>query len=217
MDPLPFLDLFPQLLKGARVTLLITLAAAALAFVLSFAVAFARMSKFRLVRWVIGAYVEVFRGTSAIVQLFVLFYILPAYGIRLEPFTTAVVTLGLNLSAYGSEVVRGALLSVDEGQRDAAAALGLPNILAWRLVLLPQAFVVMLPSFGNLLIELLKATSLVSLITITELTFAGRQMVVTTGRDLEVWGLVLVLYFVMAFPLSLLVRLAERHAARFRS
>ena len=86
----------------------------------------------------------------------------------------------------------------------------------WRTVVLPQAMVVALPSFGNLLIELLKATSLVSLITITELTFAGRQMVVTTGKDFEVWTLVLLLYFAMAWPLSLLVQRAEARATRFR-
>lgn len=74
----------------------------------------------------------------------------------------------------------------------------------------------MLPSFGNLLIELVKATSLVSLITLTELTFSGRQMVVSTGRNFEVWGLVLLLYFVISYPLTWLVRLAERRAARFR-
>ena len=84
------------------------------------------------------------------------------------------------------------------------------------LVKYSQAFVIMLPSFGNLLIELVKATSLVSLITITELTFSGRQMVVTTGRSFEVWGLVLVLYFCMAYPLTWIVRLAEKRAARFR-
>jgi polar amino acid transport system permease protein len=83
-------------------------------------------------------------------------------------------------------------------------------------VIIPQALVIMLPSFGNLLIECVKATSLVSLITLTELTFSGRQMVVTTGRTFEVWGLVLVLYFLMAYPLTRLVRLAEQRAARFR-
>lgn len=214
MEP-PF-DLLPQLLRGARVTITLTLATALLGFVLSFVVAFARMSSVRPVLWITVAYVEVFRGTSALVQLFFLFFILPAYGVSLSPMFTAILGLGLNMSAYGSEIVRGAIGSVGQDQRDAAAALGLGRIPTWRLVILPQAFVIMLPSFGNLLIELLKATSLVSLITITELTFSGRQMVVTTGRDFEVWGLVLVLYFAMAYPLTLLVRRAEWRAARFR-
>ncbi len=168
------------------------------------------------VRTLATIYVEVLRGTSAIVQLYYLFFILPVFGIALPATLTAVVGLGMNLSAYGSEVVRGGLLAVDAGQREAAAALGLSRALAYRLVIIPQAFVVMLPSFGNLLIDLVKATSLVSLITLTELTFSGRQMVVTTGRTFEVWGLVLLIYFAMAYPLARIVRAMERRTARFR-
>lgn len=210
------LELMPQLLRGARITLQLTLLTAVLAFFLSFAVAFARNAPWKWLRYATVAYVEIFRGTSALVQLFFLFFILPAYGLSLPPMLTAIVALGLNMSAYGSEIVRGAIATVGQDQRDAAWALGLTRVQTWRTVILPQAMVVALPSFGNLLIELLKATSLVSLITITELTFAGRQMVVTTGRDFEVWALVLVLYFAMAWPLSLLVARAEARAARFR-
>ena len=209
-------ELLPQLLRGARITLQLTLITAVLGFFLSFAVAFARIAPWKWLRYATIAYVEVFRGTSALVQLFFLFFILPAYGLSLPPMLTAIVALGLNMSAYGSEIVRGAIATVGQGQRDAARALGLSVIQTWRTVILPQAMVVALPSFGNLLIELLKATSLVSLITITELTFAGRQMVVTTGRDFEVWTLVLLFYFAMAYPLSLLVARAEARATRFR-
>lgn len=206
----------PQLLKGAAVTIEITLITAAVAFVLSFVVAFARMAPWRPLRAVTTVYVEVLRGTSAIVQLYYLFFILPIFGIALPATLTAVLGLGMNLSAYGSEVVRGGLLAIDAGQSEAAAALGLSRPLTYRLVIIPQAFVVMLPSFGNLLIDLVKATSLVSLITLTELTFSGRQMVVTTGRTFEVWGLVLLIYFAMAYPLARIVRATERRASRFR-
>jgi len=206
----------PQLLKGAAVTIEITLITAVLAFVLSFVVAFARMAPWRSLRALATVYVEVLRGTSAIVQLFYLFFILPVFGIALPATLTAVLGLGMNLSAYGSEVVRAGLLAIGIGQTEAAASLGLSRILIYRLVIIPQAFVVMLPSFGNLLIDLVKATSLVSLITLTELTFSGRQMVVTTGRTFEVWGLVLLIYFAMAYPLARIVRSAERHASRFR-
>jgi len=210
------LDLLPQLLKGAVVTLEITLITAAVAFVLSFAVAFARMAPWRALRAATAVYVEVLRGTSAIVQLFYLFFILPAFGITLPATATAVLGLGMNMSAYGSEVVRSGLQAIDKGQAEAARALGLSSIQTYRLVILPQALAVMMPSFGNLLIELIKATSLVSLITLTELTFSGRQMVNTTGRAFEVWGLVLLVYFAMAYPLTHVVRLAERRAVRFR-
>lgn len=210
------LDVLPQLLKGAAVTLKLTLITAVLAFFLSFAVGFLRLVPNVWIRRLVTAYVEILRGTSAIVQLFYLFFILPAFGVSLSPTATAVIGLGLNLSAYGSEVVRAGILSIGKGQHEGAAALGLTRVQAYRLVVLPQAFVAMLPSFGNLLIELVKATSLVSLITITELTFSGRQMVVTTGKSMEIWTLVLILYFVMAYPLTWVVRGAERYAARYR-
>ena len=215
MGPPP-LDLLPHLLKGAAVTLEITIATAVLAFVLSFVVAAARASAIKPVRWFAVAYVEVLRGTSAIVQLFYLFFILPAFGVSLPAMATAIVGLTLNISAYGSEIVRAGIASVGEGQREAAKALGLSPFKVYRLVVIPQALAVMLPSFGNLLIELIKATSLVSLITLTELTFSGRQMVVSTGRSLEVWGLVLLIYFALAYPLTWVVRYAEKRATRFR-
>lgn len=210
------LDVLPQLLRGAAVTLKLTLMTAVLAFILSFVVGFLRLVPNVWVRRLVTAYVEILRGTSAIVQLFYLFFILPAFGISLPPTATAVIGLGLNLSAYGSEVVRAGILAIGKGQHEGAAALGLTRVQTYRLVILPQALVAMLPSFGNLLIELVKATSLVSLITITELTFSGRQMVVTTGKTMEIWTIVLILYFVMAYPLTWLVRGAERYAARYR-
>jgi polar amino acid transport system permease protein len=210
------LDLLPQLLKGAAVSLQLTGLTAGIALVLSFVVAFARMTHFRVVRAVATTYVEVLRGTSAIVQLFYLFFILPAFGISLGPMTTAVAGLAMNMSAYGSEVVRAGFAAVPRSQYEAAAALALNRVQTYRLVAIPQALVIMMPSFGNLLIELVKATSLVSLITLTELTFSGRQMVVSTGRSFEVWGLVLLIYFFMTYPLTRLVRRAERYAARFR-
>ncbi len=216
MASVPPLDLLPQLLKGAAVSLQVTLLSAVLALVLSFLVAFARAAKLRPISFAAAVYVEVLRGTSAIVQLFYLFFILPAFGISMGPYTTAVVGLALNMSAYGSEVVRAGLASVARGQHEAAAALGLTRLQTYRLVIIPQAITIMMPSFGNLLIELIKASSLVSLITLTELTFSGRQMVVTTGRSMEVWGLVLLIYFAMAYPLTKLVGLAEARAARFK-
>lgn len=216
MNFTPPFDLLPQLLKGAAVTFQIALMTAAVALILSFVVAFARIAPFKPLRIITAAYVEILRGTSAIVQLFYLFFALPAFGVTLSATTTAVIGLAMNFSAYGSEVVRASLKAIDLRQHEAAAALALTQYQAYRLVIIPQALAIMLPSFGNLLIELVKATSLVSLITLTELTFSGRQMVVSTGRNFEVWGLVLLLYFVISYPLTWLVRLAERRAARFR-
>jgi polar amino acid transport system permease protein len=129
---------------------------------------------------------------------------------------TAVIGLSLNFSAYGSEIVRAAVLSVDRGQWEAAKALDMSRLLALRRIVLPQALPAMLPPFTNQLVELLKATSLVSLITLTDLTFAGSRLITSVGRPWEVWGLVLVLYFLMAYPLSQVARRLELRIAAYR-
>ena len=210
------LELLPELLRGARLTLEVTALAAVVALALAFAVGLARLSRALPLRVAAMVYVEILRGTSALVQLFYLFFILPLFGIALDPMATAVIGLGLNFSAYGSEIVRGAVLAIDRGQWEAAQALDLSRLQTLRHVILPQAVLTMLPSFGNQLIELLKATSLVSLITLTDLTFAGSRLITATGRPAEIWTLVLLLYFVMAFPLSRLTRGLERRLALFK-
>jgi polar amino acid transport system permease protein len=207
-------ELLPPLLRGAAVTLALTIGGSAVAFVVAIAAGLARLSGRRLIRAAASIYVEVFRGSSLLVQVFYFFFVLPLVGIRLDPFTTGVVALGLNVGAYGSEVVRAAILNVDPGQREAAIALNMPASLAMRRVILPQAFVAMLPPFANLLVELLKGTSLVSLITLTEVSFAGRQLLQQQGHALEIYSLVLIIYFLLAYPLTRFVRLLERRLAR---
>jgi polar amino acid transport system permease protein len=216
VENIPPFDLLPHLLRGALVTLEVTALAATLAFFLSFGVAFARMSRHRAIRIVSTLYVEVFRGTSAVVQLFCVFYLLPLLDVTLPPLATGVAVLSLNTAAYGSEVVRAGLAAIDRGQREAGASLGLRKWQIMRLVLLPQAMTLIRPAFGNLLVELVKSSSLVSLITLTDLTLAGVQMVISTGRAFEAWALVLILYFAIAYPLSLLARAAESRMRRFR-
>jgi polar amino acid transport system permease protein len=205
-----YLDMLPTLLSGAAVTLEITLLAAALGLVCSLLAGLARLSRWRLVRLVATIYVEVFRGTSTLVQLFYFFFVLPLAGIELTPFMTAVVVVGINAGAYGSEIVRAAIVNVPRSQIEAAIALNMPAALAMRRIILPQAAEAMLPPFGNLLIELMKSTSLVSLITIHELAFQGRELSRNTGRVVESYVLVLLLYFLLAFPMTRVVKWIER-------
>lgn len=208
-------DLLPLLLRGAWITVQLTLVSAGLALVVALVAGVARMSTVWIIRFVSGAYIEIFRGTSVLVQMFWFFFALPLFGISLNPFTAGVLALGLNVGAYGAEVVRGAITSVPKGQTEAAIAL---NMSPWQRisrVILPQAFVLMLPPFGNLLIELLKATALVSLITIPEMTFRGTSLQQTTGRTLEIFTWLLILYFVIAYPLTLGVRWVERRVSAF--
>ena len=207
-------DLLPQLLQGAAVTVQLTVLGAIVAAVFALLAGLGRLSPNRLIRTIAGVYVEIFRGTSAVVQIFFFFFVLPIVGISLPAFATGVFALGVNVGAYGSEVVRAAIVNVDKGQRDAAVALNLNRAKTMRLIILPQALVAMLPPFGNLTIELLKGTSLVSLITLTELTFAGKLLLRAEGRRDEIYVLVLIIYFLLALPITWFVRWAERRLSR---
>jgi len=208
------IDLLTPLLRGLAVTVELTLAAAGLAVVIALAAGLARLSRFRVLAWLAAAYVEVFRGTSALVQLFWFYFVLPFFGLEVSAFTAGTLVLALNTGAYGAEVVRGAVLAVPKGQLDAAAALNLSRLQTlWRVVL-PQAYPAMLPPAGNLAIELMKNTALVSLITITELTFSAQLLRAETLRSAEIFGIVLGLYFAVALVITAFVRWLERRASR---
>ena len=207
------LGYLPLLLEGAWLTLQITAGAAVLGLICAFASGLAAVSGSRAARAVSIVYVEFFRGTSALVQLFWLFFALPLIGIRFEPIAAGMVALGLNIGSYGSEVVRGAIKAIPKTQYEATVALNMTAYRRMRSVILPQAVVSMLPPFGNLLIELLKGTSLVSIISIGDLTF-NAQILRSGGNDtLTVFLVVLVMYFLMAYALTLGMRALERRGA----
>lgn len=205
-------EFLPGLLAGTWVTVRITSLGAILAVVCAVVAAIAKLYGMLPLRWLAVVYIETFRGTSALVQLFWLFYVLPDFGITMEPMTAAVVALGLNLGAYGAEVVRGAIQAVPRGQWEATTALNMSRVAALRRIILPQAFVAMIPPWGNLFIELMKATSLVSFITITDLTFWAQQMNQTTLRTVEVFTLALLMYLCLSLIITYAVRTVERRA-----
>lgn len=207
------IDMLPSLLRGLAITAEVTAGAVLVAAALSLAAGLARVSRTRALRWPATAYVEVFRGTSALVQLFWFYFVLPLFGIEMSAFTAGVLALGFNSGAYGAEVVRGAIQAVPAGQRDAAAALNLGRLQTLYRIVLPQALPRMLPPAGNLAIELLKNSALVSLITLTELTFTAQLLRAETLRSAETFTLVLVLYFAAALLITGGVRLLERRAA----
>ena len=212
----PPLDLLPSLLTGLLVTLQITAGAAVVALVSSFLAGLGRLSGRRTVRGISRLYVDVFRGTSALVQLFWAFFALPLLGIRLEAVTAGILVLGLNLGAYGSEIVRSAIRNVSQSQYDAARALNLSRRQTlWRIIL-PQAALRMIPPFGNLFIELLKGTALVSLISLADLTFQGQTLRTSTLRSGEIFALILVLYFVLAQVIARGMRFLESRLAAGR-
>jgi polar amino acid transport system permease protein len=204
---LPYL---PQLFEGLLTTARITAAALALALVLSFLAGVVRTAAPSPFRQVAAVYVEVFRGSSLLVQMFWIYYALPSFGLQLSAFLAGVLTLGLNVGAYGAEVVRGAVLSVPRGQTEAAISLGFSPTARIRRILLPQALPRMVPPLGNLAIELLKGTALVSLITIHDLTFRAQMVRSVTLQTGVVFGLILLLYLVLALAITAAVRVAER-------
>ncbi|WP_142847694.1 ectoine/hydroxyectoine ABC transporter permease subunit EhuC [Telmatospirillum sp. J64-1] len=207
-------DLLPLLLTGAVVTVQITVMGGALALVMAFAAGLGRLSRSAPIRWLSTVYVEFFRGTSALIQLFWLFYALPLLGVSLDPMVAAVIGLGLNIGSYGAEVVRGAVLAVPRGQYEAARALGFSRAQMLRRILVPQAIPAMVPPFGNLWIELLKATALVSLITLGDLTFQAQMLRTATLQTPLIFGTVLFIYFALAMVMVFIIRRIERRVGR---
>lgn len=211
--PRPF-DLIPPLLDGLWVTLQLTAGGALLACLLAWAAGLAKIAPTRFLRWPAIVYVEVFRGTSALVQLFWFFFALPLLGVSLTPMAAGVLVLGLNIGAYGAEVVRGGIQSIDRGQYEASTALNFSALQRMWYIVAPQALVRILPPAGNLLIELLKTTALVSLITLSDLTFRGMILRAESLRTAEIFGMLLLIYFAIAQSLVFLMRRLESRLKR---
>jgi len=187
-----------RLVDGTFMTLEQSLLAILVAVVMATAFGIGRVSNSMLIRAISTTYIEFFRGTSLIVQLFWIFYVLPFFGLVLEPYPAGFVAVGLNLGAYGAEVVRGAIQAVPRGQYEAAYALNMSPRLRMRRIIFPQAIVIMLPAWGNLLIELLKGTALVGLISVTDLMFQSRQIYSLSYAAIETFGTVLIIYYLIA-------------------
>jgi polar amino acid transport system permease protein len=194
-----FLDIYwPRLLSGTIVTIEVFLLASGLAIAIAVAAGLMRLSTNPAIRWVSIIYIEALRGTSLIVQLYWIYFVLPLFGLTLDKFNAGFIAVGMNLGAYGAELVRGAIQAVPKGQWEAAYALSMsPAKRMWRIIF-PQAFVIMLPPWGNLLIELLKYSALVSLIGVTDLIFQTKQINSSTFLSVQAFGAALIIYYVLA-------------------
>ena len=200
-----------DLLRGALVTVEITACALALGCVLGLLVGIGRLDPKR--RWLYGActaYVAVIRGTPLLVQLFILFFGLPHFGILLPAFLCGVLGLGVYAGAYVSEIVRGAIQSIDRGQTLAAQSLGMTPSVAMRQIVLPQAVVRMIPPLGNEFIALIKNSALVSLLTIHDVMHEGQKIISVSYRSLEVYLAIALVYFVLTGTVTLVLRHWER-------
>lgn len=200
------------LLDGIRTTLLVTAAGAIGALIVAFGFGLLSLAPGRLPRFFARLFVEFFRGTSLFVQLFWLYFVLPQFGYSFDAFAVAVLAFSLNFGAYGAEVVRGAIAAVPKAQWEATVALNMSRYERMRRVILPQAVVGMIPPFGNLLIQLLKSTPLVYTITVFDVMAVTQTYRAAEGNTLFIFSLALVLYFVIAYALTLGMQFLERRA-----
>jgi len=199
------------LAHGAFITVEVTVGAIALGCIIGLLIGLGRLDpRRRLVYAFCTAYLSFIRGTPLLVQLFIWFFGLPHFGINLPAFLCGVLGMGVYSGAYVSEIVRGAIQSIDRGQMEAARSLGMPYRMAMRQIIVPQAIVRMIPPLGNEFIALIKNSSLVSLLTIADVMHEGQKIISVSYRSLEVYLAIALVYFVLTNLTGLGLRIAER-------
>jgi polar amino acid transport system permease protein len=217
-----WVDYLGPLSQGAWVTIQLTIYSTILGGIFSFLFGIGKLSHNWIIKGFSIAYIEIFRGTSLLVQLFWLYFALPVAGdmigvdLRLPPVTAGVLALALNIGAYGAEVVRGAIQSVSRSQYEAATALNFTRRQAlWR-ISLPQAIPEMMPSFSNLAVQNLKDTALVSLISLSDLALRAEQLRNYYQDSTTIYTIILLMYFGMALVLTVIMRIVENAVGRWR-
>jgi polar amino acid transport system permease protein len=199
----------PFIAEAALVTVELTALSALLGLAVSALIVVARFARVAPVRWAATAYVSVIRGTPLLVQLFLVFFGGPQFGLDLSPFAAGILTMGFNIGAYMSEGIRGAILSVERGQTEAARSLGFGRLQTMQLFILPQAAPLMIHALGVNTIILSKGTALVSTIGVVELTYSAQRIVTSTYKPFEVFALAGATYILIIAVVSLLMRLVE--------
>jgi polar amino acid transport system permease protein len=202
--------MMPQLLSGLRVTVLATLVIMAIALVVALPIALARMSHNPLLRLPSTVYVQVLRGTPVLLQLFYLYYVLPFAGIELNAWTAGIIGMSAAYSAYLSEIYRAGIEAIDRGQTEAALSLGMSRVQVMRIVVLPQAFRIVIPPIGNMFVGLFKDTSLLSILTIRELMFQGQLIAATNFRHITIFTVIAVLYLAVCWPSAAIIDRLEK-------
>jgi len=209
-DFLALYKALPALLVGALVTLRVTALSIAVGLIIGLGAGLARVWPNSFLRNVSSAYIELIRGTPLLVQIFLVYFGLPALGLNLDPFVAGVLAMGINSGAYVGEIVRGGIESIAQGQMEAALSLGMSWWQSMYYVILPQALFRILPSLGNEFIALLKDSSLVSTIAIAELTRTGQIIITRTFKSFEIWVGVALFYFIMTYAISRAVKYSEK-------
>ena len=214
MEPAALLaHALPLLLRGAALTVEFAVASMVLGLLVGVAVAIVGISGQPIAVAIARGYVSIMRGTPLLVQIFVVYYGLPNIGISLDPTTAGILTLTANAGAYLSESMRGAILGIGKGQWAAAHSLGLNHLQTLRYVICPQALRLAVPSLGNTLISLIKDTSLVSVITVTELLRSAQEVIAATFQPLPLYLAVALIYWILSTGLAWLQRRVESRLA----
>ncbi|GAA6197132.1 amino acid ABC transporter permease [Pseudophaeobacter sp.] len=203
---------FPFFLDAAWITILLSVLTALLGVTCAILGTAARLSRFPLLRFLGAAYVSLFRGTPALIQLFILYFGGPQIGIQLDAFEAGVIGLGVNVGAYMTETMRGAIISVDKGQGEAARTLGMSKWQAMRNVVLPQAMRLMIRPLGVNLNTLIKSTALVAAISVVELTYTAQRYIGSTYKPFEMFLIAGLLYMIIIYVVGLAVTWADRKA-----
>jgi polar amino acid transport system permease protein len=203
-------DILPDLAEGMWMTVRITLVSVALAMVLGLVLAIIRRSRWRVIRWPVGAAIDFIRSTPLLVQLYFLFYVLPQWDIVLSGFQAGVIGIGVHYACYTSETYRAGIESVPRGQWEASTALNLGPVTTWRSVVLPQAIPTVIPALGNYLVIAFKDAPLVATITVTEIMGVALDIQSDTFRGVEAFTIAGLLFLAVSIPASALVRLLEK-------
>lgn len=203
---------FPFFLEAAWTTILLSVLTAILGLACAILGTSARLSRFSLLRFIGATYVSIFRGTPALIQLFILYFGGPQVGIQLDAFEAGVIGLGINVGAYMTETMRGAIISVDKGQGEAARTLGMSNWQAMRNVILPQAMRLMIRPLGVNFNTLIKSTALVAAISVVELTYTAQRYIGSTYKPFEMFLIAGLLYMIIIYVVGLGVNWADRKA-----
>ena len=214
-DPSYMWGAMPRLLEGAVITLQLVVAALVLSVVLATALTVMRASAIRPLEMAVNVYISFVRGTPLLVQLFLVFYVLPVIGLDFAPLTAGIIALGFNSAAYSAEIMRGGLAALPKGQWEAARSLGLGPVVIWGRVILPQMFHLITPPLVNEFTLVIKTSPLVSVITVVEIMRIAQQIYNANFRPIEVLVGAAIIYFVIIFTIGQLgIRLERRNALK---
>jgi polar amino acid transport system permease protein len=212
MDTDLILRVYPFFIEAAWVTIQLSILTTILGLTCGALGAAARMSRSWILRAIGATYVSIFRGTPALIQLFILYFGGPQIGIQLDAFEAGVIGLGVNIGAYMAETMRGAIESVDKGQREAARTLGMSRGQAMRKVILPQAMRLMIRPLGVNINALIKGTALVAAISVVELTYTAQRYIGSTYKPFEMFMLAGILYMIIIYVVGVVIAWLDRKA-----